>query len=95
MQMKYQKYSKLHEYKALVEKGTGRKLKALKSDNSGEYVLNEFENFCASKGICWELITPHNPHKNGVVERKKESILGASQEMLHHQGQPLHLWEEA
>ena len=47
MQNKDQVFSKFCEFKALVEKDTGKKVKALRSDNSGEYVLNEFNNLCA------------------------------------------------
>ena len=61
-------FAKFYEFKALVEKDTGRKVKALGSDNGGEYVSNVFKNFCASKGIRWEVIEPHNPQYNGVVE---------------------------
>ena len=34
-------------FKALVEKQCGRKLKALRYENGGEYVKNEFINYCS------------------------------------------------
>ena len=48
MQNKDQALSKFCEFKALVEKDTGKKVKALRSNNGGEYVLNESKNFYAS-----------------------------------------------
>ena len=51
MQKKDQTFSKFCEFKELVEKYIEKKVKALKSDNSGEYVLNEFRNLCAKEGI--------------------------------------------
>ena len=60
MQKKDNIFSRFCEFKALVEKDTGRKAKTLRSNNCEEYVLNEFKNICASKGIRRELITPHN-----------------------------------
>jgi len=51
MQDRDQTFSNFFESKALVEKETSRKVKALKSDNSGEYVLNEFKKLCAKDGI--------------------------------------------
>ena len=56
---------------------------------------NEFKNFYASEGILRELITPHNPQRNVVVERKNKIIVGATREMLHDQDLLLHLWAEA
>ena len=47
MQNKDQTFSKFYEFKALVEKELGKKVKALRSDNGGEYVSNKFKNFCA------------------------------------------------
>ena len=76
MQKKDQTFSIFCEFKALVEKDTGKKVKALRSENDEEYVSNEFKKFCASKGIRRELITPHNPQQNGVVERKNKNIVG-------------------
>jgi transposase InsO family protein len=78
MQKKDQTFSKFLNLKHLLRKKLDRKVKALKSDNGGEYVSNEFKNLCAKEGIRWELTTPHNPQQNGVVERKNKSIVGAS-----------------
>ena len=78
MHKKYHTFSKFCEFKELVEKYTRNKEKALKSDNSGEYVSNEFNKFYASKGTRREYITPHNPQNNGVVQRKNRSIVGVA-----------------
>ena len=61
MQKKDHTFTKFCEFKALVEKESGKKVKALWSDNSGEYVSNEFKKFYAEEGIKRELTTPHNP----------------------------------
>lgn len=95
MQKKNQMFSKFCEFKALVEKYTGKKVKALRSDNGGEYISNEFKKFCAKKGIQRELIAPHKPQQYGVAERKNRTIVGAAGAMLYDQGLPLHLWAEA
>ena len=68
-------FSKFFEFKELVEKDTGRKVKALRSNNGGEYVSNEFNKFCAKEDIRWELIATHNPQQNGVAKRKNRSIV--------------------
>jgi transposase InsO family protein len=95
MQKKDQTFSKLSEFKALVEKELGKQVKALRSDNGGEYISNEFKDFYSREGIRRELIAPHNPQQNGVIERKNIMIVGAVRVMLHDQGLPIHLWEEA
>ena len=46
-----QTFSKFVEFKALVEKDPGRKVKALGSDNGGEYLSNEFKTLCVKEGI--------------------------------------------
>jgi transposase InsO family protein len=89
MQKKDQTFSKFCEFKALVEKELGKKVKALRSDNGGEYISNEFKYFCCKEGIRRELIVPHNPQQNGVTERKNRMIVGAARVMLHDQGLPM------
>jgi transposase InsO family protein len=78
MQKKDQTFSKFYEFKALVEKESGKQVKALRSDNGGEYISNEFKDFCNREGIRRELIAPHNPQQNGVAERKNRTIMGAT-----------------
>src|SRR5699024_4976677 len=77
-------FSKFVEFKALVENETSKKVKALKSDNGGEYVSNEFKFFCEKEGIRRELKAPHKPQQNGVVERKNHNIVGATMVMSHY-----------
>jgi hypothetical protein len=95
MQKKDQTFSKLCEFKALVEKDSRKQVKALRSDNGGEYISNEFKDFYSKEGIRRELIAPHNPQQNGVTERNNKTIVGATRAMLHDQGLPMHLWVEA
>ena len=70
-------------------------MKALRSDNGGEFISGEFKDFCSAEGIRRELIAPHNPQQNGVAERKNRTTVGAARAMLHDQGLPIHLWVEA
>ena len=95
MQKKDQNFAKFCEFKALIDKGTSRKVNSLRSDNSGEYVSNQFKKLCAAKGIRQELTTPYNPQQNGVAERNNLNIVEEVREMLHNEGLPLHLWPEA
>ena len=61
MQKKDQTFSKLCEFKELVEKESGKQVKDLRRDNGGEDISNEFKDFCSREGIRIELIAPHNP----------------------------------
>ena len=47
MQKKSETFSKFCEFKALVDKELGKQVKALRSDNGGEYISNEFKYFCS------------------------------------------------
>ena len=70
-------------------------MKALRSDNGGEFISGKFKDFCSVEGIRRELIAPHNRQENGVVEQKNRTIVGAARAMLHDQGLPLHFSAEA
>ena len=70
-------------------------MKALRSDNGGDFISVKFKDFCSAEGIRRELIAPHNPQQNEVAERKNRTIMGAARAMLHDQGLPIHLWVEA
>jgi hypothetical protein len=95
MKTKGEVFSRFQEFKALVENQTGKKIKVLTTDNGGEYTSKEFMDFCAGEGIGRELMVPYNPQQNGVAERKNRAIVGAARALLHYQGLPLFLWDEA
>ena len=44
---KYEVFGLFKVFKALVENQSGRKIKALRYDNGGEYVKSKFINYCA------------------------------------------------
>ena len=75
MQKKNKTFSKFCDFKELVEKESGKQVKALWRDNGGEYISNEFKDFCSKEGIRRELIAPHNPQQNGVEKRKNLSLI--------------------
>ena len=47
MQKKSETCSNFCELKVLVEKESGKQVKALRSDNGGEFISGEFKNFCS------------------------------------------------
>ena len=51
MQKKSETYSKFYEFKALVNKEPGQKVKALRSDNGGEFISGEFKDFYSAEWI--------------------------------------------
>ncbi|XP_059285917.1 uncharacterized protein LOC132039456 [Lycium ferocissimum] len=67
-------------FKALVEKETGCSIKILRTNRGGEYLLQEFINFCESHGICRQLTTAYTPQQNRIFlvlfEHDTEKKLG-------------------
>ena len=46
LKVKNKTFGKFQKFKALVENQSSRKIRALKSDNGGEYTSKEFNDFC-------------------------------------------------
>ena len=88
-------FCRFKEFKALVENLSGKNIKVLHSDNGGEYVDKDFNDFCAKEGIRREWTTPYNPEQNGVAERKNMTIVEASRAMMYDRDMPKFLWVEA
>ena len=95
MKSKDEVFNKFKEFKALVENHTENKIKTFRSDNDGEFTLEEFKELCRDSGIKRDLSTPYNPQQDGIVERKNITIMEAAGAMLHDQDLPMHLWAEA
>ena len=58
-----------------IEKEIGKRLKCLRSERGGEFISNEFNNFCIERGIKRQVSTPNTPKKNGIAKRRNKSIM--------------------
>ena len=72
---KAQAFGKFKEWLQLVENETGNRLKKFRTDGGGEFISNEFDDFCKGKGIKRQLTTAHTPQQNGVAERRNWTIM--------------------
>lgn len=87
-------FGKFLEWKAMAEKGVGESLKTLRTDNGGEYVSKEFEDFLRTEGIRHEFTVPKTPEQNGVAERMNRTLGEKVRAMLSDSGLPKAFWAE-
>jgi len=83
------------DYKAFVEKQTGRNIKHLQSDNGKEYRNKEFDLFLKEHGIGRRLTVTHTPEQNGVAERRNRTLIEMARCLLIQSGLPPSFWGEA
>ena len=83
------------EWKALVEKSTGWKLKVLRTDNGGDYTSAEFQRYLKIEGVRHELTVLKTPEQNGVAERMNRTIVETLRAMLADVKLPQKFWAEA
>ncbi|WVZ58113.1 hypothetical protein U9M48_008419 [Paspalum notatum var. saurae] len=57
-------------------------MRAIRSDNGGEFRNSRFENFCHDLGLEHQLSSPYTPPQNGVVERKNRTLVEMARTML-------------
>ena len=95
LKRKDQVFEKFLEWKALVEKSTGRKLKVLRTDNGGEYKSTEFMNYMKREGVRHEFTVPKTPEQNGVAERMNRTLVETARSMLADSKLPHKFWAEA
>ena len=75
-------FERFLEWKAQVEKNTRRKLKALRTDNGGEYISTDFKAYLRTEGVRHELTVPKTPKLNGVAERMNQTLVETVRAML-------------
>jgi hypothetical protein len=82
-------------YKTEVENQLERKIKRVRSNRGGEYLSNDFGEYCAEHGIIHETIAPYSPQSNGVAERKNQTLTDLVNAMLDNSGLSKSWWDEA
>lgn len=63
------------KFKALVEDGSERKIKVLRTDRGGEFLSKSFVQYCEENGIERKYTNPYTPQQNGVVERRNRTVM--------------------
>lgn len=76
------------------ERFLGRQVKAIRSDNGGEYENNKVENFCVEREINRELTNSFTPETNGTVENYNQTVVDGARTMLKESGLDLKFWPE-
>ncbi|GKB48827.1 putative RNA-directed DNA polymerase, partial [Tanacetum coccineum] len=96
-------------FHALVERQTEKKLKCIRTDNGGEYII-PFDAYCREHGIQHQKTPPKTPQEhgiqhqktppktpqlNGLAERMNRTLVERVRCLLSHAGLPASLWGEA
>lgn len=88
-------FEKFKSWKALVENDLNKRIKAIRSDNGGEYMCSKFQNFLRDNGIKHQTTVPYSPQQNGVAERANRSIMEMARCMLQEASLDKKYWAEA
>ena len=91
---KNQVFEKFLDWKAMVERSTGRKLKAIRTDNGGEFTSKELETHLMAEGVCHELTVPKKTEQNGVAERMNRTLVETYRSILVNANLPHKFWAE-
>ena len=95
MKNKSETFNLFKEYLLLMKMETGEKVTTLRSDNGGEYVGNDFEQWLKENGIRHEKSAPYTPQQNGAAERENRTIVEPTRGALNHKKLPKWFWGEA
>ncbi|GJY45460.1 retrotransposon protein, putative, ty1-copia subclass [Tanacetum coccineum] len=68
---------------------------ALRSDQGGEYISQEFKDYLKACGIVQHLTPPYTPQHNGVSERRNRTLLDMVRSMMNLTTLPLSFWDYA
>ena len=88
-------FQKFRDLVKELEKGTGRNVKALRSDRGGEYLSGEFQQYLKRRGIYHQLTTAESPEQNGVAERMNRTLVEKARAMMNATNIPHTFWSEA
>jgi hypothetical protein len=87
--------SAMKEVFTMLENQSGYKVKALRTDNGGEYVNSAMSVYLKSKGIIHQKTMAYTPEQNGKAERLNRTLVEKVRAMLADAGLSKHLWAEA
>ena len=85
----------LREFYDYYTRQTGLPLRALRSDNGGEYRDGETRAWLRANGVALQYSAPHSQSQNGVAERKNRVLAEGGRTMMIRANMPTNTWGEA
>jgi hypothetical protein len=82
LKVKFEYSDIFNKFKFIIEKESGKYIKYFRSYKGGEYMIIDFMDFYQSHGIKRHFTTHYTTWKNGVVERKNQTIMNMARSML-------------
>lgn len=83
------------DFVAGSERKLGTKVKELRDDKGGEYMGNDFTNWCKELGIARQHTVKATPQQNGVSERLNRTLAEGVIAMLNQARLPMMFWGAA
>ena len=87
--------AKFIEFRQYMQTQTGVSVRAIRSDNGGEYASRDMKSYCVANNVRQEFTIPHNPQQNGMAERANRTLVEMTRCMLKDSGLSKSLWAEA
>jgi len=78
-------FVKFQEFKELAETQTGKRLKAIRTNNGKEYVNQAMKEFMKTNGIRHQTTVAYTPEQNGMAERCNRIIMERARTMIGKQ----------
>ncbi|KAL4586016.1 hypothetical protein LXL04_010646 [Taraxacum kok-saghyz] len=91
---KHEASTYLVDFCFMVKTQFNKAIKRIRSDNGGEFVSTEMQDFYATQGIVLETSCVKTPQQNGVVERKHRHLLEVARSLRFEAKLPIRFWGE-
>lgn len=79
-------------FRARVEDGPEKRIRVFRTDRGGEFCSKDFNVYCQEAGITRHFTAPYSPQQNGVVERRKRTVVSMARSFLKQMKIPLMFW---
>ena len=86
---KFKAFERFKEFRAEVENQLGKRIKAIRSNRGGKYLLGDFKYYLTQNGIVSLLTTPRTPQQNGVAKRRNKTLLEMVRSMMSYSTLPI------
>lgn len=95
LNLKSQVFEFFRRFFAQLKRQTGNQVTTIRSNNGGEYVGNDIEEWLLEIGIRHEWSAPNKPQQNGVAKETHRTLLEAARSQIYAMDVLRELWDEA